>query len=266
MNPYAIRPNGGLKVSVALCTCNGERFLAEQLQSLFSQTSAVDEIIVCDDASTDRTLAIVNRFIDEHPGIIALYVNDQRLKPVKNFEKAIRLCSGDVIFLSDQDDVWLPRKVEVMMECLSENPSALLLFTNGDLINESGKRLDGTLWEHWGFDLATRTLWLDNDYAFRSLLRGVNKITGATVAFRSVLKESIFPFEMSDRYWHDAWLSLFAAKCNGLRFMDLSLINYRIHSRQLVGVGNGIRMRHGGFQDQGSVPTLRRAIKKWLRL
>src|SRR5580704_19315016 len=94
----------GQRVSVALCTCNGGRFLAEQLQSIASQTRLPQELVICDDASTDDTVSMIQGFSRTAPFPVKLFQNAERPGPAKNFDKAIRLCEGEIIFLCDQDD------------------------------------------------------------------------------------------------------------------------------------------------------------------
>src|SRR5258708_14543216 len=93
------------RFSVAMCTYNGAKFVQEQLRRIVAQSAPVQEIIICDDCSADETCAIVDAFSREHPGIIRLYRNSTRLGYSQNFAQAISLCRGDIIFLSDQDDV-----------------------------------------------------------------------------------------------------------------------------------------------------------------
>src|SRR5688572_22956866 len=98
-----------MTVSVALCTYNGANFIGEQLQSICSQTMSPNEIVICDDASTDKTISCIREIKNNYPAIDWKIVkNTSNLGYVKNFEQAISLASGDIIFLSDQDDVWLP--------------------------------------------------------------------------------------------------------------------------------------------------------------
>src|SRR5947208_14214106 len=98
-------------ISVAMCTYNGERFLKEQLESLAAQTRQPDELVVCDDRSTDSTPHIVEAFARAAPFPVRLEVNDRCLGSTKNFEHAILRCTGALIALSDQDDVWHPEKL-----------------------------------------------------------------------------------------------------------------------------------------------------------
>lgn len=96
-----------MKLSVALCTYNGESFLQQQLDSILQQELSVDEIVICDDGSTDRTISIIESYKQRYHYPTFILEQNKKNKGVrKNFEYAISLCSGDIIFLSDQDDVW----------------------------------------------------------------------------------------------------------------------------------------------------------------
>ena len=112
-----------MKLSVAMCTYNGEQHVNEQLESILKQTMTVDEIIICDDGSTDKTIQIIEQFQMNFPNIITLHRNSFNLGSNKNFEKAITLCSGDYIFLSDQDDIWKINKVEKIIQSFLDSPS-----------------------------------------------------------------------------------------------------------------------------------------------
>ena len=104
-----------------MCTYNGEPFISKQLESIASQTVLPDEVVICDDGSTDDTIMLVERF-SSHVGFeVRLYENPTNLGFIGNFSKAMSLCSGDTIFLADQDDVWLDRKIEVYLNRL-KNP------------------------------------------------------------------------------------------------------------------------------------------------
>ena len=109
------------RVSVVMATCNGESFLPAQLESIFGQTRKPDEVVVVDDSSEDGTVALLERYRDR--GNLRIEVNPVRLGPNGNFEKALRLSTGDLVFFSDQDDVWLPEKIETL--CADAGRSAL---------------------------------------------------------------------------------------------------------------------------------------------
>src|SRR5690242_1846918 len=102
-----------LRISVAMCTFNGARFLPEQLESITAQTRLPDELVICDDRSADESLEIIRAFLDRPPFTVRLEINERNLGSTKNFEKAIGLCQGEIIALADQDDVWFPQKLEL---------------------------------------------------------------------------------------------------------------------------------------------------------
>ena len=102
--------------SVALCTYNGERFLSQQLESLAAQTVLPDELVICDDASSDGSIRILEVFAKNAPFIVRIFKNPKNLGYIKNFEQAIGLCSMDVIFLCDQDDYWESEKLNQVLK------------------------------------------------------------------------------------------------------------------------------------------------------
>src|SRR5574344_1867255 len=140
-------------ISVALCTYNGEKYIEEQLLSIIHQTEKVDEIVVCDDCSVDNTIKKVEHIAVEHPEItFNIKVNEQNLGVTKNFEKAIFLCKGDIVFLSDQDDVWNPNKVASIVQWFEKHPDKSTVFTNAILIDEQGSLYhDKTTFYYFGF-------------------------------------------------------------------------------------------------------------------
>lgn len=229
-----------MKLSVALCTYNGEKFLEKQLDSIFYQVLQVDEVIVCDDNSTDGSAEILTKFQTKFPDLIKVIFNDSSLGTVRNFEKAISLTTGDLIFLSDQDDVWKNSKTQIMVEFFERVVDCKLLFSNGELIDEEGISLNSTLWDKWGFDAETQSAWKSQRNSFRDLIINKNKITGATVCFHKSMKQKCLPIEAPLGYWHDAWLGLHAAANEGLYFIEQSLIEYRIHDDQQIGINSKI--------------------------
>ncbi|MCM4161405.1 glycosyltransferase family 2 protein [Antarcticibacterium flavum] len=227
-------------LSVALCTCNGEMFLREQLNSILDQTLPVDEIVICDDASSDNTQGLLASYQQKYPYIIKLHFNERSLGTIKNFEKAISLTNGQLIFLSDQDDIWSKNKVSVMSSFFNKHEDCKLLFTNGLLIDEKSNSLNTTLWDKWGFQKPKRQSWKNNNNAFNDLLNNDNKITGATICFHKSLKKYVLPIEVPLGYWHDAWLGLHASAQKGLYFFDKNLIKYRIHQGQQIGISKDV--------------------------
>ncbi len=171
-----------MKISVAMCTYNGALYLAEQLKSIANQTRLPNELIVCDDGSTDDTLSILKKFNESSPFTVKMYCNRLRLGPTKNFEQAIQLCNGDIIFLSDQDDVWLPGKLEKLMKVFEDYPKAGYVFSDALVVDNELNPLGYTMWERILFTGRQR-LRFKKGHQLEILLKH-NVVTGATMAFR----------------------------------------------------------------------------------
>lgn len=228
-----------MKISVALCTYNGQKFITEQLNSILNQSTSVDEIIICDDGSKDKTPEIINNFVSKHPGLITFYINKINLKVNKNFEKAIFLCTGDYIFLCDQDDVWKSNKVEKMMEHFSKNTLAEAVFSNAELINENGQSFT----EH---NLWSSILFMESELKkpidlYSYLIFKSNMVTGATLCIKKEIKDIILPIPDIKGYFHDEWIATVIAARKTLDYTTDWLISYRIHCNQQIGVGESIK-------------------------
>lgn len=222
-----------MKISVALCTYNGEKFLKNQIDSILNQTQKVDEIVVCDDGSTDKTLKIIEDYSLTFPSLFSVYKNEINLRSVKNFEKAIAVTSGDYIFLADQDDIWVENKVEKMINHFKLNPNCLGLFSDGFLIQENNKIIPRTsLWESIYFD--TKQVGnFKNLNSYLSFKRNV--VTGAALCIKKEAKDFIFPFPIVKGFHHDHWIAYVLSLKNELQFIDKKLIQYRLHQNQQVG-------------------------------
>jgi glycosyltransferase involved in cell wall biosynthesis len=217
-------------ISVALCTYNGHTFLRPQLSSIFSQTHPVDEIVICDDGSTDETVHIIDYFKRTYPGIIELHTNDRKLGVVKNFEKAVKLCRGDVIFLSDQDDVWRNDKVQKVMNFFGENPQSFAVFSDARLIDETSKDIGKTLWEIHQFKEAVIHNPTLNLYHY--LICHSNAVTGACLAITKQAIPIVTPFKEIEEMYHDEWIALQLSPLNRINYLNDTLISYRLHSTQ----------------------------------
>ncbi len=226
-----------------MCTYNGARHLPEQLESLVRQTRPPDEMVVCDDRSTDATREIIESFALTSPFPVHLYVNEQNLGSTKNFEKAIALCNGDIIALCDQDDVWREEKLRLTEAALRETPAAGLGFTDAELVDERLCPLGTSLWQLLEFDARKQKLMKSG--AALELLLGANVVTGATLAFRSEYRELFLPIppnielEEGMRLIHDGWIALTIAAVAPLVIIPQPLVRYRQHPAQQLG-GKGI--------------------------
>jgi glycosyltransferase involved in cell wall biosynthesis len=222
-------------VAVVLCTCNGSRFLPEQLQSILDQTRAPDEMIIVDDASSDDTMALLGEF-EAHArqrGIaVSVARNPVNLGYVRNFERATGLARADLVFLCDQDDVWEPTKIERMWQVFQSRPSLLLLHTDARLIDASGADMGYSLFD--ALEVTANELSaVHAGNAFEALLRR-NLVTGAATAFRRELLHDAAPFP--DAWVHDEWLAIVAAATGEIDCLEEPLIAYRQHGSNQIGV------------------------------
>jgi glycosyltransferase involved in cell wall biosynthesis len=241
-----------MKISVAMCTYNGERFLRAQLESIAAQTRLPDELVVCDDRSTDTSREIITDFATSAPFPVHLHVNDKNLGSTKNFERAIGLSKGDVIALSDQDDVWLPEKLSRIEDCFLRNPDAGLVFTDAEVVNENLQPLGYRLWESVGFDSSHRQL-VRTGRMLDVLLPGWT-VTGATMAFRANFKNLVIEIPTGLPLIHDGWIGLMIASVADVYFIEEPLIKYRQHPRQQIGArerktDHGNEAGLGGFKN-----------------
>ncbi len=226
-----------MKLSVAMCTYNGSKFIKDQLNSIINQSRLIDEIIIYDDCSTDGTVAIINEYIEKHPGLIQLFQNKKNLKSTKNFENAISKCTGDYIFLADQDDVWDFYKVEKIIAKFEGNESLEGIFTNGKLINDFNETIPNTdMWDSFYFFEKNLEKKVD---LFYLLKHNANMVTGATLCIKKSIVGFILPFPdlTNKKFYHDEWIALIIASRNSLEYINEKLISYRIHTSQQIGVG-----------------------------
>ena len=222
-------------ISVALCTYNGEKFLEKQLHSILHQSKMIDELLVFDDKSTDSTIQLVTDFQQKAPFIVRIHQNVENIGSSKNFENCIKACSGEIIFLCDQDDLWEPNKVEKQWNYFLENPQKDAVFSNATMINQSGIPTGVTSFEQIQFVEELQNSWKDGG-AFDILLRGY-VVTGATLAIRSKIIPEIFPVpQLIEELIHDGWISLWLSMENRIGFLNDPLIRYREHAAQQVGL------------------------------
>ena len=223
----------GPTVSVALCTYNGAPFVDAQLRSIRSQTRPPAEIVVSDDGSADTTVAVAETVLAGFPEARVIR-NERPLGVVRNFQQAVTATHGDLIALSDQDDLWLPEKLERMSARFADDPGLLFLHTDARLIDGVGRPAGGTLFASLEVTQADRDAVHAGD-AFRVYLRR-NLATGATVVFRRSLLEATLPFP--DEWVHDEWLAIIAAALSGADLLDEPLTEYRRHGSNQIGVAD----------------------------
>ena len=217
--------------SVALCSYNGEKYINQQIDSILSQTHKPSEIVVCDDGSTDRTPEILTEYQKQYPEIFRIHFNEINLRSVKNFEKAISLCSKEIIFLSDQDDIWAENKAEKIVSFLDNHAEIDVVATNGFCIDENGTVHEK--YSLWDAPVFLKEKEKNIDYFEIILL--CNIATGASMAFRAALKAEIMPFPVLKDYHHDEWIAVNTARKGRFAFLNDKLFYYRTHQEQQVG-------------------------------
>ena len=220
-------------LSIALCTYNGSKFLREQLQSLANQTLLPFEVVVTDDCSTDDTISIIQEFAKVLN--IKIFANDFPLKVTKNFEKAVSLCSGDIILMCDQDDIWHPDKLAKISQYFQDNPNRLAVFSDADLVDEKGESLNKNFWSVVRFHEFQIQQFKEGNVV--ELLLAGNRTAGCMMAFRKELIEKIVPFPTHIPLMiHDNWITIVAAMMDSFGLIDEKLISYRQHSLQQIGI------------------------------
>jgi len=201
-----------------MATCNGERYLRAQLDSVLVQLDDGDELVIADDCSTDGTLALIEDYSDPR---IRLLPSKLRLGVVANFERALCAAQGEYVFLCDQDDVWLPNKRAVFIEALA----------NADLVVSDCRLTDADL-----NDLAPSFFLFRNSGPglLHNLLR--NSFLGCCMAFRRSLLEQALPFPVK-LPMHDTWLGLVASATGNVRFISEVTLLYRRHGSNASPTG-----------------------------
>lgn len=230
------------KISVALATYNGEKYLREQLDSLYAQTRLPDEIVVSDDCSTDSTVDILIEYNRRYG--LKYFINNTPLGVNKNFEKAISLCSGDFVALCDQDDIWLPHKIEksfLRLQEIEKNGLPSLVSSTNIHINGNGEKIGRNKDEKDSFSYVTN-LW-------------DNKHQGCTLMMNRDLIKKVIPFPQGN-IMYDAYIGLTATMIGNKYNIGEPLMLYRLHSNNVIG-GNGtqsklaklnrLRFKYSGF-------------------
>ncbi|MFF1571832.1 glycosyltransferase family 2 protein [Leifsonia sp. NPDC058292] len=222
------------RVSVALCTYEGARFVRQQVESILGQSPRPAQLIVSDDGSRDDTVAIVREVttaLPDAPETVVL-VSETPLGVTKNFERAVSAASGDLIALSDQDDVWHEGRLASIAARFAADPALLLLHTDADLVDSAGEPLGRTLFE--SLEITAEEFAAEQSgRAFDAFVRR-NLATGATVVFRRELLDAALPFP--DGWVHDEWLAAVAAATGRVEVLREATIDYRQHDSNQIGV------------------------------
>lgn len=209
-----------MKISVCIATFNGENYILYQINSILSQLSETDEVIIVDDASHDDTVNLIKSLNDKR---VDLLVNKSNLGHVKSFSTAMELAKGDIVFLSDQDDIWLPNRLKTMIEAL-KNSRAYLLTSNSIFINSKGDPIEYNL---DGVQGKNSTHNLGN---IIDIFLGKTNYFGCAMVYKKELNEIILPIPQYVES-HDLWMAI-ASNLMGLNLhIDEPTFKRRIHNR-----------------------------------
>ncbi|WP_018616039.1 glycosyltransferase [Segetibacter koreensis] len=207
-----------MTVSVVMCTYNGALYIKDQILSILAQTHPVTELLVFDDASTDNTVEIIKEIALKTPSV-KLSVNNQNIGFIKNFEQAIKAAKGDVIAISDQDDLWVDTKIEKMIKAWKKESTLIycnsIIFTDRPPLhpkrNKNFRYFEGT---------DARKIFM------------VNTVSGHAMLIKRQLLDLIFPF--AEGVMYDWWIAVVAAYNGGVQHFDEILVFQRSHARNIT--------------------------------
>ena len=221
-----------IRVSVAMATYNGEKYIKEQINSILKNLEQDDELVISDDGSKDNTIRIIQEYQKEDSRVKLFEGPKKGVK--QNFANAIEKSNGEYIFLADQDDVWNDNKVKEVLKVFEEKGVTLVIH-NCEIVNENLEKTDKTFFE------------------FRNSGKGIikniwkNTYIGCCIAFRASMKDKILPIP-NDIEMHDQWIGIINEKYGKSYFLDECLIKYRRHGDNVskmkhYGLGKMIRNR-----------------------
>lgn len=213
------------RISVCMATYNGAKYIKEQLHSILAQLEENDEVIISDDGSTDDTLSLIESFADKRIKIYHHKRENTKFhldNSTHNFEYALKQCTGDIIFLSDQDDVWLPQKVETMVKALNES---MLVVSDCKLVDNELNVVHPSYFEQNG--------------VHEGILNNFIKYTlvGCCMAFRRELLNKALPFPPT-KVGHDLWLAFMAYHYYSVGLIREPLMLFRRHGNNVTSCGS----------------------------
>jgi glycosyltransferase involved in cell wall biosynthesis len=195
-----------------MATCNGEKYILQQLGSILSQIGESDEIMISDDSSSDKTVEIIKSFDDKR---IRLFENNLFNSPVYNFENALKKSTGDMIFLSDQDDIWMENKVKIMMALLQQYD---VVVSDCLIVNEKEEIIHQSFFKDRGSGGGFVNNLIKNSYM------------GCCMAFNRKILDIALPFP-ENLPMHDMWIGMIGELYGSTYFIDEKLVKYRRHEK-----------------------------------
>ena len=233
-----ITKNANLTCSIAMATYNGSSYIEKQLLSLIRQTHPADEVIICDDCSSDNTVDIINRLIKTYRLTNwKVYQNKKNLGFIENFRQCLQKCTSDIIFLCDQDDIWYEDKIDIMLDIFQKNPNIQSLTAGFKLIDSDDNILypeikNDNIW----FNSFSGHGHLKYNKIYKIKLERIllsNVAPGCTQAFRNELVPSFLKHKVDIP--HDYTLNILAGLTDGLYYLNSPVIYYRTHGTNSIG-------------------------------
>jgi glycosyltransferase involved in cell wall biosynthesis len=208
-------------VSIAMATYNGANYISHQLRSIIQQSYQNLEIIITDDASTDGTVVILEDFKNKH-NRIKIFSNPENLGITSTFEHSIKNCRGDYIAICDQDDIWEPNKIEILVNALGNEDA---IYSDSELVDKNGQSLN---------KLISSLVNLKSFHSGAPFLMGIG-LPGHTMLLQGDFARYILPLPKVMMY--DRWIRFCAAANNGIKYLDMPLVKYRQHDTNCFGAG-----------------------------
>lgn len=219
-----------MKVSIALCTFNGEKYIQDQLESILNQSHLPDEIIISDDGSSDETVHLIEEILGHESISYKLFRQNPPLGVYKNFEFCLNQCKGDIVFPCDQDDVWKKNKIESHLMAHELYPKVHIVYSNAEVVYE---KIDYVLYHLWPTEKIK-----DQSYSsIHNILYKGKSVAGFCQSIRQPFLMSLFPFP--EGIYHDDWMISCASLDRGIFGIHESLAYYRQHSNNVVGIVRG---------------------------
>lgn len=213
-------------VSIVMSAYNGEKYIGEQIDSVLNQTVSDFELLICDDCSTDMTYSILQEYAKKDSRI-HIQRNSANVGFVKSFEKLLYLCSGDYIAFCDQDDIWMPNHIELLLEAIGNKS---LAFGNCNIVDEDGKSKGMTV----KYQECLDTVPVDGKGWAMTVFLFRNPAMGMTMLFKRDLLKYVLPFP--NIHLHDIWLICLSSMVDGISYVETPIVNYRRLKTSITGL------------------------------
>lgn len=217
-----------MNISVAMATYNGEKFIKQQIDSILMQLSLEDELVISDDGSKDFTISIIEKYMKNDPRVKLIFNNENGV--ISNFDNAISHTNNELIFLSDQDDIWKENKVATIKEYYQQNPDIQMIMSDITVVDDQLNPTINSFYDYRGSKVGVLKNIIKNSYI------------GCAMTFRKELKSKILPIPRNVPM-HDMWIGLVADSSKSALLIPEQLIYYRRHDSTVTSVENNSSLR-----------------------